>query len=210
MPTTVTGEDSARHDQAIGALKREFAHRVNNLFVVIQSVVRQTLRGDQPPEVLLERLQVLAGVYDLLFRNDWQPVALGALVDRALLQAGLADRLTVSAGADVRLSSAVAVSMALALGELAAGTLAAGGTAELRWSTTGTADGRRIEIRWTENGGSGPDMRRQHGFGPRLLQGLGTELNATLEQNYAAEGLVVRLDLPVGPNAWVGARPAAG
>lgn len=195
-------------------LAAELNHWVRNMLAIVQALVAQTIRGthstEQFREALSGRIRSLAAVHDLLAQRDWRSVELGALVRRLLRECAGSGRIDV-AGPEIRLSPNAAVSIALALHELATNAFRHGalsvpfGVVTLHWRVRpeGTAGGT-LHLTWSEQGEPATRRRpRQRGFGLRLIEGVGRELGARSELRWGRSGLKYSLLLPLGGQAAV-------
>ena len=186
-------------------LINELNHRVKNTLASIQSIVRQTLRPDETPvhvrERLIERLLAMSAAHDVLTRESWE----GAGLEEIVLQ-GVAPfvddhesgRITIS-GPSLRVGASTALSLALAVHELA--------TNAVKYGALSTPDGRvtiawdqdagdAVTMVWTERDGPPVQPPARKGFGTRLLdRGLAADLGAQPKLTFAAEG--VRAVLPI-------------
>lgn len=193
-------------------LLEELNHRVKNTLAIVQSIAMQTLRVCPNPTEFAEsfegRLQALAQAHNLLTQTRWQGATLQEVVDLTLgpypgnqVQAG---------GPSIHLASAVAVSLHLALHELATnaakfGALSGGqGCVRLSWSLCDEPV-PVVRIDWQESGGPPVVPPPRRGFGTRLLeQGLAYDLDANVTLIFNPEGLHCLITFPLS------ARVAAG
>jgi two-component sensor histidine kinase len=101
-------------------LMNELDHRVKNTLAIVHSIVHQTLRGDTSDsaarQAITGRLVALAQTHDVLTSESWQGAELSELVAQALRPHG--ERFH-SSGPSVSLPPRLAISLALALHELA-------------------------------------------------------------------------------------------
>lgn len=196
-------------------LVHELNHRVKNTLATVQSVAMQSFRdvADRDARGLFEsRLLALSKAHDVLTREDWRGAGLREVVAEALAPyrgEDSGDRFDVN-GPSVRLLPRTALSIAMALHELATnaakyGALtAAGGRVTVAWSVTRRPGGRRLRLRWEEAGGPTVAAPRRRGFGSRLIErGLAAELDGEVELVFAPSGVVCRIDVPLetGPRA---------
>lgn len=184
----------------------EIQHRVKNSLSVVQSLAAQTLGQDRNPDSpkFIERLFALGEVHNLLSSSGWRPVSLRALAERALqpFRPQAAERITI-AGEDLVLAPDVAVSVALALHELATNALKYGalsndtGTVRVVWAMA-NAHGDRLRLTWTEQGGPPVVRPKSKGFGSRLLQhDLGGVVPAKPKLDFRPEGVAWSVELPL-------------
>jgi two-component sensor histidine kinase len=190
----------ARDNERQRTLINELNHRVKNTLATVMSLSAQTARGTSELPSFLDlfnsRIVALAGAHDLLCRQGWSKVSLCELAGQVLkphAQSILAE------GPEVRLRPAAALSLSMALHELATnaakyGSLSANGTVAIRWSL-----GENFHLSWTEAGG--PTLMAaptRTGFGTRLIkQVVVQELDGDVEFDYRPQGLTCRLLIPV-------------
>ena len=206
-----------RAEERRALLVNELNHRVKNTLAVVQSLAAQTARGAPDLSAFAaafqRRILALARAHDLLTREDWTGAPLREAVRAGLaplaLDAARVD-LAASGAADVVLPPGAAVTLAMAVHELAANALkhgalsVPGGRVSVAFGTAAEGGGRFVE--WVERGGppvAGPPARR--GFGLRLLErGLAAQAGMGAGLRFEPEGLrcTLRLPrLPVGPPA---------
>ncbi|MFD1613093.1 sensor histidine kinase [Sphingomonas tabacisoli] len=175
---------------------REMAHRVKNNLAVVQSVALQTLGLDSPPAIAFsERLQAIARAQDLLNEDARQPSAeVALLVNKALTPFDDSwRRIEVQCPAGIRVEAREAISLALALHELATnaakhGSLS-GPTGRVSLKIERVAD--RVSFLWVETGGPPVARPERSGFGTRLLRRLGSG-----ELNFETDGVRCTWSLP--------------
>lgn len=202
----VTDRTLAAHRQQL--MLNELNHRVKNTLASVQSIVRLTLRDGQglagARDRLTERLMALASAHDLLTRESWETADLGEIVRASAspYDPGGAGRFRI-AGPRVRVSPKAAVSLALALHELATNAAKYGalsnqtGAVSIDWRLE--ADGSRLVLDWREQGGPPVVPPQKTGFGTRLLtRGLTTEFGGVARLTYPPTGLCCRIEAPVG------------
>ncbi|HEX6012953.1 MAG TPA: ATP-binding protein [Geminicoccaceae bacterium] len=203
--------EAARQRQLL--LLEELNHRVKNTLAIVQSIAAQTLRsGDAPerfPEAFQSRLRALAQVHDLLARGQWQGTSLHEVAEMTLAPVEGQRRITID-GPSVALAPGVAVSLHLALHELATnavkhGALSLGsGRVDLSWRVLRDGAAPALRIVWQEAGGPlvAPPSRR--GFGSRLIErGLAHELDGEVELEFDRAGVRCRVTVPL--SARIGA-----
>ncbi|MBC9178097.1 PAS domain-containing sensor histidine kinase [Pseudoroseomonas ludipueritiae] len=188
----------------------ELNHRVKNTLSVVQSMALQTARGSASlstfGSAFQARLTALARAHDLLTRAEWRGAALRDVVEAAVAS-GSGIRLDLSGCAESEvLSPAQALSLTMALHELATnaakyGALSVpGGHVSITCRTEQEGDARRVE--WREQGGpplEGPPPRK--GFGMRLLErGLSTRSGLVATLDFTRQGLRCSMLLPRLPS----------
>lgn len=142
----VTEQRQAEERQRL--LREELNHRVKNTLASVMSLAIQTARAASTPDDFNRRfqgrLQALARAHDLLTRKSWEKVQLSEVVDCVLYGDGAA-RVALE-GAPALISARAAVSLALALHELATNALQHGAL---------SAPGGRLEITTSQDPGTG-------------------------------------------------------
>lgn len=192
--------DRHEREERLSLLSREVNHRAKNILGIVQAIARQTASEVDAPYVerFQERLQALAANHDLLVRNDWKGVDLGALVRAQLAHfADLVGERIEVAGPPVRLGASAAQSIGMALHELAtnAGKYGAlsgpNGRVEIAWQM---ADGT-FTLSWIERGGPAVRPPTRRGFGTTVLKAMvQMSLGAEVELAFPAEGLSWRIE----------------
>jgi PAS domain S-box-containing protein len=208
----VVSDITERHafEEAQQLLTRELNHRVKNLFAIANGMVSMTARTARDPKematALRGRLSALSRAHELV-----QPAAVtgsGSDVDLArLCEAVLepyrqadTDRVRIE-GPNVPVGSNTTTSLALVLHELATNAAKYGcmsnpeGNLSIQWTTHDDM----VDLLWTESGG--PPVENPpsfEGFGTQLSQrSIAGQLGGTLEREWLAEGLRVRMTLPL-------------
>ena len=196
-----------RDEERQRLLLAELSHRVKNTLATVQAIASRSLSGERTLEegrdALTKRLRALAKTHDLLTASRWRGAGLRAVLEGELKPYG---KRALIAGPEVELTPKAAQTMGLVLHELATnaakhGALSAPeGWLEVTWSLapTGGADGRELRLTWREHGGPPVVPPRRRGFGRTLLeQGLKHDLGGKVVLDFAADGLVCELTVPV-------------
>lgn len=206
--------EAARRQQL---LIEELNHRVKNTLAVVQSLARQTI-GRNPDPVSAQaafegRLAALARAHDTLTRVYWEKAELAEIVEGALDSCGVADRVDVS-GPRIWLDSRMAVTMAMALHELATNAIKYGALANATgriafgWQQEAAATPRLV-LRWREQGGPPVVAPARSGFGTRMLErALAADLMASVSLDFAPDGLVWTI-VATAPALFEGPSPSA-
>jgi two-component sensor histidine kinase len=203
--------DAAKGSEAhYRRLQQEAQHRNSNLFSVIQSIARLSLRGPLFDEVRPKfeaRLQALARVDRKLMIANGGTLLLDVLV-RSEFEA-FGDRIAWR-GPELLLSQSQAQSLALALHELSINARRHGalsckdGRIRIDWMLGVEAGGRVLKLTWRESGGPSVRLPERAGFGTTILRAIFSRA----EFDYAAQGLACTLELalpesPLAPQAPV-------
>lgn len=196
----ITERKTAEEHQAL--LIRELNHRVKNTLAIVQGLAQQTFRGGSATPAARAafegRLAALSAAHNLLTRANWQAAGLADVVAAATAPFG-PGRFDVG-GPALRLPPKTAVSLALALHELATNAMKYGalstppGQVTIGW----TADAGRLRFRWTERGGPPVTSPAAHGFGTRMIErGLAAELAGAVSICFDRAGVDVQIDAPL-------------
>lgn len=187
-------------------LINELNHRVKNTLAIVQGIAWQSFRAGGVPVAVREafegRLAALAAAHDVLTRQNWEAGSVLHIVAEATAPHHGGDGRLTAEGPGVNLQPKTAVALALAMHELATnavkhGALSTpGGRVEIRWDVEADV----LKLTWRETGGPPVAAGRiERGFGARLLeQGLAGELDGSVTLDFRPEGLVCRMEAPLG------------
>jgi PAS domain S-box-containing protein len=180
MLVDITDRKQAETRQKI--LIDELNHRVKNTLATVQSLAMQTARhAESLPDFIgrfQARLMALSRAHDLLTRRHWEHAPLGSLAREVLepLAGASPERVTID-GPSIDLSPRAALSLTMALSELATNATKYGalsiesGTLSVIWSLTQSEDGRpALTFKWQERGGPRVQPPTRRGFGARLME----------------------------------------
>ncbi|NDV00335.1 chemotaxis protein CheB [Pseudoroseicyclus tamaricis] len=179
-------------------LLAELEHRVKNILATVQSIARFTARMSRSKEEmassLLARLAAISRTHDALTAGDWRGQTL-----RELVAAEVAPYVGEDGGRfryegdNIHLSPGTALSLGLALHELATNAAkygaftSHGGSVELEVEAEGDSFSR---IEWREQGGPPVEEPEHLGFGSFLIGTLlKRELKADIRVDYLKDGL---------------------
>ncbi|MGF7211976.1 PAS domain S-box-containing protein [Skermanella aerolata] len=188
-------------------LLEELNHRVKNTLAMVQSIASQTLRAtpaaERFPEAFQSRLQALAQAHDLLTKEQWRGASLREVAEMTLNpHTTPAGRVKIS-GPAVALAPGMAVSLHLALHELATNAAKYGalsveqGEVKLEWAVTGGIQ-PSLRIEWGESGGPLVVPPQRRGFGSRLIErGLAHEVDGEVDLDFSPQGVVCRVVVPL-------------
>lgn len=187
-------------------LINELNHRVKNTLAAVQSIVTQTLRHATDPgdasRAITARIMALSGAHNVLTRESWDGADLRTLVETAIhpFQGPGPDAFQLS-GPDMRVGPYAAISISLALHELATNAVKYGalstpaGRVRIGWSV---GAGQVFRLEWIETGGPVVTPSDRRGFGSRLiLQVLPDQLQGAAELEYRPAGIAFRLTASV-------------
>jgi two-component sensor histidine kinase/CheY-like chemotaxis protein len=192
---------SAARDQLLMA---ELDHRVKNTIANIQALVVQTSRSADTLTGFVEdldgRIQSMAKAHSLLSQSRWEGVSIDKLLGEELNAYASGGSAVVLSGRDVLLTPKSALSLSLAVHELAtnAGKYGAlstpGGCVTVNWRM---ADDGGIELSWIETGGPPVKPPARLGFGSTLIErALAMETGGRAINHYLRTGVVCEVFLP--------------
>lgn len=182
----------------------ELSHRAKNLLAIVQSVAHQTLRSGVSPEdmrIAFEgRLGALGAAHSILTRRMWESAPLQGLITDTVSAVCSDERRFRTHGPDLMLPPKTAVSVAMAIHELATNALKYGalsneiGQVRIEWGVTAG----RLRLEWRESGGPAVSIPTSRGFGSRMIErGLAAELGGSVSIRFDPEGVVCTVDAPV-------------
>jgi PAS domain S-box-containing protein len=200
--------DRKRGEEQRQLLINELNHRVKNTLATVQSIALQTLRGAptaaEASRALTDRLIALSKAHDVLTRESWEGAELRQVIEGAL-GAHAGENRIVLEGPSVWLPPAPALSLSLALHELATNAAKYGalstlnGVVSIRWERGAAAGKPLLRLVWTESGGPAVAPPTRQGFGSRLIErSLSAELDASVRLAYPPEGATCTIELPLG------------
>jgi two-component system, chemotaxis family, CheB/CheR fusion protein len=207
--TFINISEQKQQQDHLQMLMKELQHRTNNLFTVIQAMARQTARTSASfadfEEQFSARVQALAQSNALLVDQNWKGVSLDKLIKTQLAPfVGINSMRIETTGPPVTMAAGTVQTLGLALHELATnaskyGALSApGGKVVLSWGfEEGSDTPERFRLEWREQGGPPVKPATRNGFGHFVAdQMVRRALNASVEMDFASEGLRWTLQIP--------------
>lgn len=194
-------------DERQKVLIAELNHRVKNSLATVQSLTRRTARHAKDVQefaaTLEARVLALARAHDLLSKRYWDGISFETLLhDIVTPFADMEERL-VMAGDAVHTSPRAALSLTMALNELATNAAKYGafnghhGTVEIRWKVRTTAT-HVFELDWVERGGPSVSGQPRRGFGSDLMiRCIERDLNGQCDLRFNPSGVHCRFVIPV-------------
>ena len=176
-------------------MAQEMSHRMKNMLATVNSIVNQSMRGNQPVDAMrqniTERLDALARSHDVLGGRDFGSASIRDAVDKAIEPFNTSGRIQ-SAGPDFDLTHQAGTSLALALHELATNAVKYGalsnnnGQVRVEWFL----EADNFVFVWKETGGPSVRQPERTGFGSRLIKMLGISLQGSATIDYQPDGVV--------------------
>lgn len=174
---------------------REMQHRGKNTFVVVDSIIRQSL--NDAPEIantISGRVRTVSSTNDLIAKSEDLTVGLEVLIEDKLKAFNCAN----IDGPSIKLSPNMARTMSLMIHELCTNAVKYGalsteaGTVRVRW----WLDGPMLHLTWEESGGPRIDRPpAAAGFGSSLLERLTSRLGGDFNTDFGPSGVKVRLSV---------------
>jgi PAS domain S-box-containing protein len=198
---------SKESEHRIRMLMREVNHRVKNQYSVILSMIRETNKRSETPEVferqVRERIMALARSHDLLVSGDWKGATIFELVLAQAKPFGSEDRISMS-GPSIALTPNAVQYLGMAFHELATnsakyGVLSGiGGRIAVDWRVFDSDGKQVVRLTWSEV--DGPEVKSvgSGGFGSVVLRRVAPQaLNGTADLQYSKGGIVWTLEAPI-------------
>jgi two-component sensor histidine kinase/DNA-binding response OmpR family regulator len=191
-------------------LVNELNHRVKNTLATVQSIAAQSFRGPDKEasgrQLFESRLLALSRTHDVLTSESWE----GANLDEIVIQAvapyrgELTRRFDIN-GPSVRLTAKTALSISMALHELATNAAKYGalsndkGRITIKWRTQRDSNDNHLVVEWQEADGPPVKPPQHKGFGSRLIErGLARELGGETIIEYRPTGVWCRISTRLG------------
>jgi PAS domain S-box-containing protein len=204
--------EAKRAEAHLRLLIDELNHRVKNTLAIVQGIAQQSFKDDVPPAqaraAFEGRLAALSEAHNLLTREHWSLVSMRQIIDDALRPyGGESGRFTLD-GPDLTILPKTAISMALAVHELATNAVKHGalstpeGRVAIAWRRIRENGPARFTMTWEERGGPIVTPPTRRGFGTRMIErGLAAELGGTVAIDFRPDGLVCTVDAPLPEGA---------
>ncbi|RYD50594.1 MAG: PAS domain S-box protein [Sphingomonadales bacterium] len=203
--------EAKRSETHLRLLIDELNHRVKNMLAIVQGIAQQSFKGDSDPAAARRafegRLAALSEAHNLLTREHWGLVSMTQIIGDAVAPHAGAGRFALD-GPDLAIMPKTAISLALAIHELATNAVKHGalsrpeGHVSIRWERVRGAGSSRLSMVWEESGG--PEVRapERRGFGTRMIErGLAAELAGSVRIDFRREGVVCTVDAPLPEGA---------
>ncbi len=197
----------ARGEMLHDLLVNELNHRVKNTLATVQSIASQTLRhADNPAEAIDKfsaRLVSLGRTHNVLSDEKWESAQVRDLVEGALAPYAGKDGSRIHAtGPDLRLAPRSALTVAMALHELATNAAKYGALSNDRgqiyvdWSAADGGSGQ-FRVTWREVGGPPVTAPARSGFGRKLIESGTDQLGGSATLEFKPGGVVCTLVCPL-------------
>ena len=151
------------------------------------------------------RLRALNQAHDVLIASSWTSAPMSVVVDGALDPYRTGEGRIKIDGPAVDLSAKQALSLSLALHELATNATKYGalsvpaGTIEVNWDCTTSDAEPMLRFAWRELGGPTVSTPTRRGFGSRLIEStLSSDFGTSVKVEYLPEGVVCSFEAGLG------------
>lgn len=182
-------------------LNAELSHRMKNTLAMIAAVANQTFRHAESLDAararFADRVAALGEAHSILTQTEWTSAPILGVIEGALAPHRPGTGRFAVEGPPVMLSSRQALSLALAINELATNAVKHGALAhpEGRVSLSWEAAGDAFRLGWTEAGGGPVSPPKRKGFGSQLMERiLPADFAGRATLDFAPEGLRYSLE----------------
>lgn len=200
LDTVIETTSKVQAQQQAKLINAELAHRIQNTLAIVNSVCDQTFRSasslDEARLTFSRRLKALGQAHMVLTQSSWINAPMAAIIEHALIPHSMAPGEICAQGPPVNLSARQALSLSMAIHELATNSMkygalsTAGGEVTVRWALEPLEGDQCLRLYWTEAGGPRVAPPERRGFGSRLIeQVLADDFGGKVSLCYAPEGL---------------------
>lgn len=194
-------------EHRIRMLMREVNHRVKNQYSVILSMIRETNKRCENPDIferqVRERIMALSRSHDLLVSGDWKGATIFELLLAQVKPFGNEDRISMS-GPSIILSPNAVQYLGIAFHELATNSAKYGvlsgnsGQIAVAWKLVNTGEATLFRLTWTETDGPQVGAIAKAGFGTVVLKRVSPQaVSGTGDLQYHPDGVAWTLEAPV-------------
>jgi len=179
IDTVIETTGKVQASRQLRLVNGELGHRIKNTLAVVSAIVNQTLHshsGEAARQILRQRIGALAQAQSLLMDSGALDAEIGRVIEQALTPFRTGQRRFRIAGPPVRLSARQALTLALAVNELATNALKYGalsvprGVVELAWTGGRPGSDDPFRLVWAESGGPPPGPVAGKGFGSLIIE----------------------------------------
>lgn len=200
LDTVIETTAKVQAQQQARLVNAELAHRMQNTLAIVHSIADQTFRAAESLEdartTLSRRLKALGQAHNVLTQSNWLSAPMSAVIEGALIPHSMALGEICAQGPPVTLSARQALSLCMAIHELATNSMkygalsVAGGEVTIRWVLEPIDGDECLRLCWKESGGPVVTPPQRRGFGSRLIeQVLAMDFGGKVDMRYAPEGL---------------------
>ncbi|RYE59109.1 MAG: sensor histidine kinase [Hyphomicrobiales bacterium] len=202
--------EQRRDAEHLRLVVNELNHRVKNNLAMVQAIATQTFRRADNIEDAIERFSArivaLARANNLLTGERWTEIDLAGALEQAIIAHCDDPARLKMMGPTIYISAKSALSLTLAIHELATNAIKYGawsnstGMVCIKWHVESEAIRKDacLILEWRETGGPQVTIPQSRGFGSRLIErALASELGGTAQLEFAPDGMVCRVEMPL-------------
>jgi two-component sensor histidine kinase len=199
--------DHVRTEQHARLMNDELKHRIKNTLATVSAIASQTLRGSAKVsalETFHARIAAFGKAHDILTDANMAAASVHDVVDGALAPHRMGNGRISLSGPEIALASRQALSLALAVHELATnaikyGALSGGkGHVDISWLEEREDDVSVFRFTWQEAGGPLVSKPLKKGFGSQLIERvLAADFGGKVEVAYEPTGVICRFTAPM-------------
>lgn len=200
LDTVIETTAKVQAQQQARLINAELAHRIQNTLAIVNSIADQTFRYaqslDEARTTFSRRLNALGHAQRVLTESNWLSAPIAAIIEGALLPHSTAQGEIRAQGPPVNLSARQAMSLSMAIHELATNSMKYGalsathGAVTIRWELEPMEGDQCLRLWWIESGGPRVRPPQRRGFGSRLIeQVLASDFGGKVNLSYRPEGL---------------------
>jgi two-component sensor histidine kinase len=200
LDTVIETTAKVQAQQQARLINAELAHRIQNTLAIVNSICDQTFRAanslDEARGTFARRLKALGQAHIVLTQSSWISAPMAAIIEGALIPHSMAPGEICAQGPPVNLALRQALSLSMAIHELATNSMkygalsTAGGEVTVRWTLEPIEGDDCLRLRWTEAGGPRVSPPARRGFGSQLIEEvLAMDFGGKVNLCYAPQGL---------------------
>jgi two-component sensor histidine kinase len=204
LDTVIETTAKVQAQQQARLVSAELAHRMQNTLAIVHSIADQTFRAADSLEdaraALGRRLKALGQAHGLLTQSNWLGAPMRAVIEGALVPHSMAPGEICAQGPPVNLSARQALSLSMAIHELATNSMKYGalsvadGEITIRWVLVPMDGDQCLRLSWKECGGPTVMPPQRRGFGSLLIeQVLAMDFDGKVDMCYAPDGFCFEL-----------------
>lgn len=204
LDTVIETTAKVQAQQQARLINAELTHRMQNTLAIVHAIGDQTFRSaeslDDARMTLGLRLKALGQAHQVLAESNWLSAPMAAVIEGALSPHSSARGEICSQGPPVNLSARQAMSLSMAIHELATNSMkygalsVAGGEVTIRWHLEPMDGDKCMRLHWQESGGPKVTPPQRRGFGSLLIeQVLAADFGGKVSLCFAPDGLHLEL-----------------
>ena len=179
IDTVIEATGKVEAERQLRLVNNELGHRIKNTLTIVSAIINQTLQsheGREAGDILRQRIGALADAQSLLTDSSALDAEIGRIVEQALVPFRTGQRRFRIGGPPIRVSARQALTLALAINELATNALKYGalsvpeGKVDLSWTGGRPGSDDPFRLIWAESGGPPPGARNRKGFGSMIIE----------------------------------------